>query len=1034
MYTKRRPPLARKLTVALTVAFLFPLDAYTARRIPVHSADYVEEGEEFFTRANVAFYRDFLARHSDVVLVPFRPRHLPENVVPAERSRFFFAMLGEAGPDHVVSNPEDFQLHLEQHFLYPLDEYIFDVLRDRDGYPVDPDGHRLNSNKEDLFYKDRERGKYSVAVPMSRRVSVCAEWDGLPPLLRHLVVRDGKVYGIPLFHGFTCVIYRMDLLIAAGLDPKAPPRDWGEFIYVAQKLTDPNKPIRAARFQRGQAGLACAIDPSDEWLNYLWQAGGDAVHKLKFCPGGHRLEVRKEVDFSQQCMLCGKGLLEARESWAPAFDSDAGLVALQYYRLLRTIRWTRCPRCGEPVNVPRGAGTTAALTCNGPNGCKHTFPFPAPGQIYSGVVRDIEANGASDRSQRAAELFVTGEIAMLVVSQPYAFVAALPISYDKVGMMPLPSGWEWITCPRCRLPVILTGEMKESGRAVCPRDSVSVDLSKVRKNGGVSANPIQAMVWAINASSQKTVRDAVWQLIRYRMSGDGEAAITRSLVGQGHPEACRPTCLIAAGYRDSYQALPPGWMATEQQSLLSGRLAPYVPDWSAFKATGIAQMLKEVGSGAGIDVKASLQKTTEKCATAIRTENPAAETAHERGIPGILLPGAILLIVSLWWLSRAVARHKPSSLSAPVISGKKQTWPWILLAPALLSLLLWVCFPLLKAGCMTFHDWRADGSERLVGILNFADMLSSGAFWRVLLRTFLFVLLTVAFGVAAPLILALLLGEVPRGRRFFLAIFYLPALTTGVALALLWKMIYEPTENGFLNWLLLHMPRPTYLILPFLLMIACSALSALLFTRREFLPGAALILVSLGLLMLIPRIQPLRRPINWLGNARAGGFLPMIFIVVTGVWACAGLGSMIYLAALRSIPRALYECAELDGAGIFGKVRHVTLAELKPLIAINLAGALVGAFQAIRNIFVMTGGGPQGNTKVLALDVWYNAFIYLRFGYATALAWILVGLMIGFAVYHLGRLATTEFRYLPSPARMARQGKLNPREMFQKRA
>jgi len=313
---------------------------------------------------------------------------------------------------------------------------------------------------------------------------------------------------------------------------------------------------------------------------------------------------------------------------------------------------------------------------------------------------------------------------------------------------------------------------------------------------------------------------------------------------------------------------------------------------------------------------------------------------------------------------------------------------------------------------MAFSDWRAAGENRFLGVVNFVSILSSPEFWHILLQTIIFVGLSLALGFGGPIILALLLAEVPRGKHLLRTVFYLPALTSGLAVALLWKLMYDPTETGFLNWLLLHMPRSTYLILPFLVMVAFAALSALFFRRREFIPGVVLLILSAGLILLIPRIQPLRRPINWLGNPAAGGLWTMVCVILPAAWASAGPGSLIYLAALRSIPTQLYESADLDGAGIFAKIRHITLAELRPLVTINLIGALVGTSQAIRNIFVLTGGQPDGRTKVLALDVWYKAFIYLRFGYATALAWILASMVIGLAVYQLRRFLGADFRRL----------------------
>ena len=102
----------------------------------------------------------------------------------------------------------------------------------------------------------------------------------------------------------------------------------------------------------------------------------------------------------------------------------------------------------------------------------------------------------------------------------------------------------------------------------------------------------------------------------------------------------------------------------------------------------------------------------------------------------------------------------------------------------------------------------------------------------------------------------------------------------------------------------------------------------------------------------------------------------MLAVVLPGIWAAAGPGSIIYLAALKSIPDEMYEAADLDGAGIWTKIWRVTLPTLKPLILIiNLLGATIGAFQASQNILVQTGGGPLYATHTLGLEIFYNAFL-----------------------------------------------------------
>ena len=1001
---------ARNLAFAILWFFLLRPGADPATPVRVRSEDYVEQGQDFLARAKAALYRDFLVRNPDVILVPFRTLRLPEGLAPTESARLLFSMLGDAGPDHLVSDPEDFYVHHDQNFLYPLDEYIFDVLKDGAGYPVDPEGRRLNPAREELFYKDRQTGKYSVAVPADRRVCVFSEWDKLSPTLRSLCSRDGKIYGIPIREGFTCLLVRKDLCLAAGLNPDSPPKDWEEFLYFAQKLTDFEKPIRGASLQKGQAGFVSALEATTEWLNYLYQAGGDAVRQLAFCPEGHRIEVKKETDFPAKCPTCTKSLLLARRSWTPAFYSNAGRVAAQFYHRLRSVRWTRCPRCGEPVNISPEAETTRNLTCAGPRGCGHTFALPQDHRIYRGVTREIERRTGKDRAQVASDLFTTGEAAIVMVSQPYPFAASVAVSSEHVAMMPLPAGQQWVLCPRCRSPVFLSAGMTTARKAACPSDGAAIDLTAVRLDGGVSANLTGAVLWSINSSSPKERRDAAWGLIEYRMSDHARNALARSLVEQGKGLAASPSQLLLAGYRDLYQRIPKSWLLTEQQSLLSGRLPPYAPRWSACTSGPIEALLSGIASAEAADYLTALRQAQEKCARLIGTEDPTIEANRLRGIPGIIIPGILLLLAVLAWFYRSVRRKAPSVWRPVPVGRRGGLRPWLLLVPAVVCLLVWVCFPIFTGARMAGYDWVAGGESRAVGGANFAEILSSAAFWRMLFQTIVFVGLTVVLGCGAPLVLAVLLDEVPRGRHLFRTLFYLPALTTGLALALLWKLIFEPTEEGFLNWLLLHMPQGTYLALPLLLMVGFAALSALLLARRELVPGIVFLAAAIGFVLLLPGIHPLSRPMDWLANPAAGGIASLACIVFVGVWASAGVGGLVYLTALRNIPEELYDAAELDGAGVFAKLRQITLVELRPLVGINFLGAVIGAAQAIRNIFVLTGGAPEGKTKVLALDVWVRAFVSLQFGYASALAWILASFIIGLSVFYLKRLVLSDAR------------------------
>ena len=161
-----------------------------------------------------------------------------------------------------------------------------------------------------------------------------------------------------------------------------------------------------------------------------------------------------------------------------------------------------------------------------------------------------------------------------------------------------------------------------------------------------------------------------------------------------------------------------------------------------------------------------------------------------------------------------------------------------------------------------------------------------------------------------------------------------------------------------------------------------------------------------SLLHIPPRLFSfMPEPNKWLTNPETA----MISCVIPMVWAGMGPGCLIYLAALKGIPDDYYEAADIDGASFIDKILFVVFPMLKALILINFVGAFIGSwYAATGNILLMTGGG--GNTEVAGLHIWYKAFTYLKFGPATAMAWMLGFMLIGFTVHQLQILSRVEFR------------------------
>ena len=257
---------------------------------------------------------------------------------------------------------------------------------------------------------------------------------------------------------------------------------------------------------------------------------------------------------------------------------------------------------------------------------------------------------------------------------------------------------------------------------------------------------------------------------------------------------------------------------------------------------------------------------------------------------------------------------------------------------------------------MAFQDYRVLEGSTFVGLDNFATAFTQMDFWMALVRTFYYVGLTLGIGFVLPIVLALMLAEIRVGQYFFRTVFYLPTMTSGLVVMFLWKhLIFDPTESGLLNQMLLEV----------------------------------------GL-----------EPQKWLESE---GWA-MICVVVPGIWAGVGSACLIYLAALKTVEESLYEAAAVDGATLWHKLRHITLPSIKALVLINFVGAFIGSFHAMQNIFVMTEGGPNRATHIMGLEIFYNFVVWLKLGYATAIAWILGFLLIGFTVYQLRILRQVEFR------------------------
>lgn len=262
-------------------------------------------------------------------------------------------------------------------------------------------------------------------------------------------------------------------------------------------------------------------------------------------------------------------------------------------------------------------------------------------------------------------------------------------------------------------------------------------------------------------------------------------------------------------------------------------------------------------------------------------------------------------------------------------------------SPYILGFLAFTLYPLVMSVYYSFCQYNVIASPMWIGLDNFRDMglpwLESydEVFWTSLKNTLFYTAFSVPLGLAFSVALALLLNQKVQAMSVYRTIFFLPTIVPIVASSVLWLWVLNP-EGGLVNGML-----------------------------KQFLgldgPG-------------------------WLADP--GWSKPSL--VLMSLWSVGG-AMVIFLAGLADVPQELYEVADLDGAGPWRKFLNVTLPMITPTILFNLVMGLINSFQYFTQVFVMTSGKgtPENSTLVYALYLYQNSFMYLKMGYASAMAWML---------------------------------------------
>ncbi|MDP6356458.1 MAG: sugar ABC transporter permease, partial [Planctomycetota bacterium] len=523
------------------------------------------------------------------------------------------------------------------------------------------------------------------------------------------------------------------------------------------------------------------------------------------------------------------------------------------------------------------------------------------------------------------------------------------------------------------------------------------------------------------------------------------------LVENGYGMFANPRYLKKLGYTEYLRRIPRHWQEAYRAAMTDGEPEPYGRNCQMvyrfmsepadhMLQAGIATKPFEAVEAAREKLKAERPDITEaelsaelaKVDKATRDENRKeirkwldeyVRLANEKMIGrvpedvmqkrrriALIVAVVILALFSALFLYILKIFTPPESVGKGRWQFKKFWFAYLLLIPAMGAIALWQYFPLGWGGLMAFQDYRIVLPTKWVGLDNFATVFWDSEFWQGLRASLWYAFLAISFGFFAPVILAILLHEIPHGKILYRTLYYLPAVISGLVVMLMWKSFFDPSASGLLNQVILAIPANGIWLIGGFITAVLSV--AAYFNHRERRKIAAPVFAALAAAALVVtwRLdQYLDLPFGpqkWLDEKAWA----MPCIILPLVWSGIGPGCLIYLAALKTIPEDLYEAADIDGAGFLAKICHITIPSIKVLIVINFIGAVVGAFRVAEYILAMTGGGPAGSTRVLALKIFYDAFVYLKFGFATASAWVLGAMLIGFTVFQLKRLSNVEFR------------------------
>ncbi|HDP99078.1 MAG TPA: sugar ABC transporter permease [bacterium] len=274
--------------------------------------------------------------------------------------------------------------------------------------------------------------------------------------------------------------------------------------------------------------------------------------------------------------------------------------------------------------------------------------------------------------------------------------------------------------------------------------------------------------------------------------------------------------------------------------------------------------------------------------------------------------------------------------------------------PYFIHFAVFTAFPITFSFLLIFHQWDIISPMKWVALKNFNRLFQDLLFFKSLINTGFFLLIHIPLQIIVALLLAELLNQKIRLRGFFRASFFMPVVVSGVVITILWQQLYAH-DSGVLNNLL----------------------------------------TTLGL-----------RKLPWLTSTK----LAMPSIAIMATWKNVGLYVVLFLVGLQTVPKYLYEAADIEGASEWQKFRHITLPMINPTMILVVIVSTIGGFSLFIEPYIMTGGGPMNSTLSAMLYIYQQAFSFYHMGYAATLGFFFAAVVLSVVLIQK-KLFQTEVHY-----------------------